>query len=34
MVKDGKATGGILWNKFFLKILEYSQEKTCIWVSF
>ena len=26
MVKGRKATGGILWNKLFLKILEYSQE--------
>ena len=27
-------TGGVLYKKLFLKILQYSQEKNCAWVSF
>ena len=28
------ATGGVLWNKVFLKILQISQENYCARVSF
>ena len=28
------ATGGVLWKKLFLKISQYSQENTCVGVSF
>ena len=28
------ATGGVLYKKLFLKILQYSQEKNCVGVSF
>ena len=28
------ATGGVLWKKLFLKILQYSKESTCVGVSF
>ena len=28
------ATGGVLWKKVFLKILQNSQENTCVGVSF
>ena len=27
------ATGGVLWKKFFLKILQHSQENTCVGLS-
>ena len=28
------ATGGVLFKKLFLKISQYSQENTCVGVSF
>ena len=28
------ATGGVLWTKLFLKILQISQENTCVEASF
>ena len=28
------ATGGVLWKKVFLKILQISRENTCVGVSF
>ena len=28
------ATGGVLWKKVFLKILQISQENTCVGMSF
>ena len=32
--KPEATTGGVLWKKLFLKILQYSQENTCVTVSF